>query len=112
MSFQYKGLHKLFRDGANPGFHEAVGDLIALSVQTPGHLHKINLLDAVETDAEADINFLLSMALDKIAFLPFGLLVDKWRWGVFEGVIAPEDYNCEWWKLRWDWCIYSLVLLL
>ena len=74
---------------------------MALSVQTPGHLQKIGLLQGVEDDHEADINYLMQMALEKIAFLPFGLLVDQWRWGVFSKQISPADYNCAWWKLRY-----------
>jgi len=69
-------------------------------VQTPGHLHNIRLLDGIEEDHEADINYLMQIALEKIAFLPFGLIVDKWRWGVFSNEISPQDYNCAWWKLR------------
>ncbi|XP_022084569.1 angiotensin-converting enzyme-like isoform X2 [Acanthaster planci] len=97
---QYKHLPVLYRGGANPGFHEAVGDTLALSVSTPKHLHAVGLLDEVEDNKEADLNFLMSMALDKIAFLPFGYLMDKWRWAVFDGTITPENFNAEWWKLR------------
>ncbi|XP_077861596.1 angiotensin-converting enzyme-like [Saccoglossus kowalevskii] len=99
---QYKDQPVVYRRGANPGFHEAVGDLLALSVSTPDHLHQIGLLDTVEDDAEADINFLMSMALDKIAFLPFGLLMDLWRWDVFEGLTTKDSYTEAWWKLRND----------
>ncbi|XP_035678813.1 angiotensin-converting enzyme-like [Branchiostoma floridae] len=97
---QYKHQPVPFREGANPGFHEAVGDLLALSVSTPRHLQSIDLLDNVGDDNESDINFLMSMALQKIAFLPFGYLVDQWRWAVFNGSITPATYNQEWWKLR------------
>ncbi|CAH1242075.1 ACE [Branchiostoma lanceolatum] len=97
---QYKHQPVPFRRGGNPGFHEAVGDLLALSVSTPTHLQTIGLLDTVDDDNEADINFLMSMALDKISFLPFGYLMDQWRWGVFNGSITPATYNQEWWKLR------------
>ncbi|MBV8520105.1 MAG: M2 family metallopeptidase [Acidobacteria bacterium] len=88
----------LYRNSANDGFHEAIGDTIALSV-TPAYLVKIGLLDK-EPPASADIPLLLRDALDKLAFLPFGLLMDKWRWGVFSGAIAPADYNKAWWQLR------------
>lgn len=88
----------LYLDSANDGFHEAVGDAIALSV-TPKYLVEIGLLDQ-EPALSADLGFLLRMALDKVAFLPFGLLVDKWRWGVFSGEITPEQYNAAWWQLR------------
>ncbi|OWK14596.1 ACE, partial [Cervus elaphus hippelaphus] len=97
---QYKDQHVSLRRGANPGFHEAIGDVLALSVSTPAHLHKIGLLDQVTNDTESDINYLLKMALEKIAFLPFGYLVDQWRWGVFSGRTPPSLYNYDWWYLR------------
>ncbi|NXU41431.1 ACE enzyme, partial [Drymodes brunneopygia] len=97
---QYKDQPVPFRDGANPGFHEAVGDVMALSVSTPKHLHSINLLDQVMENKESDINYLMSIALDKIAFLPFGYLMDQWRWKVFDGRIKEDEYNKEWWNLR------------
>ncbi len=88
----------LFRDSANDGFHEAIGDTIALSV-TPEYLVRIGLLDKAP-DASRDIGLLLSRALEKIAFLPFGLLVDQWRWKVFAGQVTPDEYNKAWWDLR------------
>ena len=88
----------LFRDSANDGFHEAVGDTIALSV-TPEYLVKIGLLPKAP-DPSKDIGLLLHKALEKIAFLPFGLLIDQWRWKVFSGEIPPEKYNETWWALR------------
>jgi peptidyl-dipeptidase A len=88
-----------FRDGANDGFHEAIGDFAGLNALAPTYLKTVGLIDNVP-GPEADIAFLLRMALDKIAFLPFGLLVDKWRWQVFSGAIAPEDYSKAWWDLR------------
>jgi len=88
----------LFRDSANDGFHEAIGDTIALSV-TPDYLVKIGLLDKAP-DASNDIGLLLHKALEKIAFLPFGLVIDQWRWKVFSGEIPPEKYNETWWQLR------------
>jgi peptidyl-dipeptidase A len=88
----------LFRDSANDGFHEAIGDTIALSV-TPGYLKQLGFIDKVP-DQTADIGFLLNRALDKVAFLPFGYLVDQWRWKVFSGEIGPNDYNKAWWDLR------------
>jgi peptidyl-dipeptidase A len=81
----------LFRDGANDGFHEAIGDTIALSVP-PEYLVKIGLLDRAP-DASRDIGLLLSRALEKVAFLPFGLLIDEWRWQVFSGAVTPDHYN-------------------
>ncbi|XP_038076504.1 angiotensin-converting enzyme-like [Patiria miniata] len=97
---QYHDQPVVFSSGANPGFHEAVGDTIALSVVTQDYLHEIGLLDEVSNNEAADINYLMKVALSKIAFLPFGLMIDKWRWGVFRGDIKPEDYNKEWWRLR------------
>ena len=94
----YNKLPPMFRDSANDGFHEAVGDTIALSI-TPEYLVKIGLLDKAP-DASQDIGLLLKRALDKIAFLPFGLVIDQWRWKVFSGEIPPEKYNQTWWALR------------
>ena len=88
----------LFRNGANDGFHEAIGDSIALSI-TPAYLKTLGLATA-EPPAEADIPLQLRTALDKVAFLPFALALDKWRWGVFSGQIKPADYNNAWWALR------------
>jgi peptidyl-dipeptidase A len=71
-------------------------------VKTPKHLKEIGLLDnntAID-NYETSINFLFSMALSKIVFLPFGYIMDKWRWDVFDGTVSPDDYNCHWWKLR------------
>ena len=94
----YKDQPVLFRDSANDGFHEAIGDTIALSV-TPEYLVKIGLLDKAP-DASRDIGLLMTRALDKVAFLPFGLLIDQWRWKVFSGEVAPANYNHAWWDLR------------
>jgi peptidyl-dipeptidase A len=94
----YAGQPFLFRDGAIDAFHEAIGDTIALSV-TPPYLKQIGLIDKVP-DPQADIGFLLNRALDKVAFLPFGYLVDQWRWKVFSGEVGPGDYNKAWWELR------------
>ena len=88
----------LFRDSANDGFHEGIGDTITLSI-TPEYLVQVGLLNRVP-DASNDIGLLLRQALDKIAFLPFGLLVDQWRWKVFAGEITPDRYNEVWWQLR------------
>jgi peptidyl-dipeptidase A len=94
----YSGQPYLFRDSANDAFHEAIGDTIALSV-TPAYLKQINLIDKTPGQS-ADIGFLLNRALDKVAFLPFGFLVDQWRWKVFSGEVGPNDYNKAWWELR------------
>jgi peptidyl-dipeptidase A len=88
----------LFRDGANEGFHEAIGDTIALSV-TPEYLHQTGLLETVP-DSSKDIGLLLNKALEKVAFLPFAVMIDKWRWQVFSGQVPPEKYNQSWWQLR------------
>ena len=92
----YKDLPTLFTNSANDGFHEALGDTIALSV-TPSYLVKIGYLDE---EPPASLNPLMLRALDKIAFLPFGLVVDKWRFDVFAGRVKPGKYNEHWWKLR------------
>ncbi|NVB37460.1 M2 family metallopeptidase [Pseudenhygromyxa sp. WMMC2535] len=89
----------LFQNGAHDGFHEGIGDTLALSI-TPSYLNQLGLLDEVSEDPEAVINKQLADGLEKIAFLPFGLLIDRWRWGVFSGEIAPGEYNAAWWKLR------------
>ena len=89
----------LFKNSANDGVHEAIGDFAALSAVTPTYLNQIGLLDAVPGEDE-DIPFLLKTALDKIAFLPFGLLIDRWRWAVFSGEVTPEHYNEAWWAMR------------
>ncbi len=94
----YNGLPFLLRDSANDGFHEALGDTIALSV-TPAYLKGVGLLDR-DPAPGSDIGLLMKRALDKIPFLPFGLLVDQWRWKVFSGQITPADYNKAWWDLR------------
>ncbi|MET1253756.1 M2 family metallopeptidase [Aliikangiella maris] len=88
----------LYRESANDGFHEAIGDTIALSIND-SYLKEIGLIDEIP-DESADLPNLMKIALDKVAFLPFSLLVDKWRWGVFSGEITPEQYNQGWWELR------------
>ena len=94
----YKAQPYLFQAGANDGFHEAIGDAVALSV-TPEYLQRIGLLDSLPS-AASDTAMLLRIALDKIAFLPFALALDRWRWGVFAGDIAPDHYNAAWWDLK------------
>jgi peptidyl-dipeptidase A len=94
----YNTLPILFRESANDGFHEALGDTIALSV-TPEYLVRIGLLDSAPLPSR-DIGLLLARALDKVALLPFSVLVDQWRWRVFSGQIPPERYNTEWWALK------------
>lgn len=95
----YKDQPILFRAGANDGFHEGIGDTLQLSM-TPGYLRELGLVGETESGDEAMINQLMKLALDKIAFLPFGKLIDQWRWKVFSGEIAPDNYNQAWWDLR------------
>jgi peptidyl-dipeptidase A len=95
----YYKLPVLYQAGAHDGFHEGIGDTLALSV-TPKYLKQIGLLKEVSDDDKAVINKQMQDALDKIAFLPFGVMIDKWRWGVFSGDIKPENYNAAWWELR------------
>uniref|UniRef100_A0A7N4V350 Angiotensin-converting enzyme n=2 Tax=Sarcophilus harrisii TaxID=9305 RepID=A0A7N4V350_SARHA len=97
---QYKDLPVVLREGANPGFHEAMGDVVALSVSTPSYLHNSELLITQIEDYESEINFLMSIALEKVAFIPFSYLMDQFRWKIFDGRISKEDYNQEWWNLR------------
>ena len=96
----YKDQPVFYKDGANDGFHEAIGDMIALSI-TPEYLVKIGLLDEKDVPgADADLALLMQQAMDKVAFLPFGLMVDQWRWKVFSGEYSPSEYNSGWWELR------------
>lgn len=96
----YKDQPVFYKDGANDGFHEAIGDMIALSI-TPDYLVQIGLLDEKDLPGEdADTAQLLRLAMDKVAFLPFGLMVDQWRWKVFSGELTPAQYNSGWWELR------------
>ncbi|KAL3276706.1 hypothetical protein HHI36_012076 [Cryptolaemus montrouzieri] len=96
----FKDLPLPFRRGANPGFHEAVGDLVSLSVKSPKHLKKLNLFDARLDDPELMLNNLFEIGMTKLPLLPFSYMVDQWRWGVFSGKIPFDDYNCKWWELR------------
>ena len=93
----YKNQTPLFRDSANDGFHEALGDTLALSI-TPAYLAKIGFLPSEPKDAN-DVDLLLRRALEKVSFLPFGLMVDQWRWQVFSGKVTPDHYNQAWWDL-------------
>ena len=96
----YNQQDPLHLDGANDGFHEAIGDMVALSI-TPDYLVEIGLLDKAKVPgADKDLGLLLRQGMDKLAFLPFGLLVDRWRWGVFDGSIKPAGYNDAWTALR------------
>ncbi|HEY4582132.1 MAG TPA: M2 family metallopeptidase, partial [Lysobacter sp.] len=95
----YNKLPPLFQTGAHDGFHEAIGDTIVLGM-TPAYLNRIGLADAPQQSNEALINAQMRMALAKVSFLPFGLMIDRWRWGVFDGSIKPEQYNKAWWDLK------------
>ena len=92
----------LFQDGAHGGFHEAIGDTVTLSM-TPGYLAEVGLISSAEESEQAVINRQMQQALDSIAFLPFGKLIDEWRWGVYSGEILPADYNKAWWALRTEY---------
>jgi peptidyl-dipeptidase A len=96
---QYFTKPVLFQQGANDGFHEAIGDALTLSI-TPEYLKSLKLLDSVPKDDKGLINFQLKDALEKVAFLPFGRMIDQWRWDVFSGKVKPEQYNKHWWDLR------------
>lgn len=89
----------IFQNGAHDGFHEAIGDTIVLAM-TPQYLASVGLVDAPKQSQEALINAQMRMALAKVAFLPFGLMIDRWRWGVFDGSIKPDGYNQAWWELK------------
>ncbi len=90
----------LYLNGANDGFHEAIGDMVALSM-TPDYLVQIGLMpQSAVPGPEGDIGLLLRQALDKVAFLPFGLMIDRWRWGVFSGTIPAADYSEAWDQMR------------
>lgn len=95
----YKDQPPLFQNGAHDGFHEAIGDVIVLSM-TPEYLASIGLVEEQAQGQAALINAQMRMALSKVAFLPFGLMIDRWRWGVFDGSITPDEYNAAWWELK------------
>ena len=96
----YRNQSIAFKSGANSAFHEAIGDTIALSAITPKHLKAIGLIESAETTYQQDINFLMKMALRKVAFLPFSYVMEKWRWNVFRGKIGESNYNEKWWQMR------------
>uniref|UniRef100_A0A6E8W0T4 Angiotensin-converting enzyme n=1 Tax=Anopheles coluzzii TaxID=1518534 RepID=A0A6E8W0T4_ANOCL len=97
---QYQHQPVEFRGGANPGFHEAVGDVLSLSVSTPKHLKKVGLLKDYEEDEQVKINQFYRAGVTKLVFLPFAYTLDKYRWGVFRGDIKPREYNCKFWEMR------------
>jgi peptidyl-dipeptidase A len=95
----YNSQPPLFQGGAHDGFHEAIGDTIVLAM-TPKYLASVGLVGEQQQSNEALINAQMRMALAKVAFLPFGLMIDRWRWGVFDGSIKPDGYNKAWWDLK------------
>ncbi len=89
----------LFRGAANDAFHEAVADLGALSI-TPAYLQAIGIITPAEAlGADQDLGLLLRMALQRVTFLPFSLIVDRWRWQVYAGAVPPAQYDATWWSL-------------
>ncbi|XP_049548319.1 angiotensin-converting enzyme-like [Anopheles darlingi] len=97
---QYQHLPSVYREGANPGFHEAVGDVISLSVSSPKHLERIGLLKDFVMDEESKLNQFYQSGLAKLVFLPFAYTLDKYRWEIFRGDVKPEHYNCKFWEMR------------
>jgi peptidyl-dipeptidase A len=95
----YNTLPAIFQAGANDGFHEAIGDTMILSM-TPAYLKQLGLLDKLPQDDKGLINVQMRQALSGIAFLPFGKLIDQWRWDVYSGKVKPANYNAAWWELR------------
>ncbi|MCB9763572.1 MAG: M2 family metallopeptidase [Alphaproteobacteria bacterium] len=97
--WEYRGLSPLFQSGAHDGFHEAIGDTLLLSV-TPRYLQELGLLETLPDPERAVLNEQMRVALERLAFLPFSIVVDQWRWKVFSGEVTPEQYNAAWWNLR------------
>jgi len=97
---QYKKQPQVYRNGANDGFHEAIGELMALASSTPSYLSKLGLIENYVPDDEQDLNFLLSQALVTVSTLPFHLVHDQWRWNIFNGNVPVEDWNSEFWRLN------------
>jgi peptidyl-dipeptidase A len=95
----YEGLPALLQTGANDGFHEAIGDALVLSL-TPDYLVKLGLLQAAPKDERAVVNDQMKRALEQVAFLPFGVAIDRWRWDVFAGKVKPDRYDASWWEVR------------
>ncbi|XP_014300060.1 angiotensin-converting enzyme isoform X2 [Microplitis demolitor] len=95
----YSHLPREFRDGANPGFHEAVGEAVALSVGSPRHLQTLGLANKYIDEPAADVNYLFSLAMEKLPLLPFSIAVDRWRYDVFRGIVNREEYNCHWHRM-------------
>ncbi|XP_022289506.2 angiotensin-converting enzyme-like isoform X1 [Crassostrea virginica] len=100
----YKLQDAVFRSGANPAFQDAFAKLVTLSMNTPEHHQKVGFISAISKETEGDINYLLRLALDKVAVLPYVYSVEHWRWKVFRGMVSPSDFNKEWWKNR---CLFE-----
>ena len=100
----YRNQSYLYRDGANPGFHEGVADILSIAVDTADYYKRLGLLgpEVDATDYETEINILMNMALSRLAFMPFGYLMDKYRWDLYSGWADEADLNCHWHKLRAD----------
>jgi hypothetical protein len=96
----YKHQPQVYRDGANDGFHEAIGELMSLVSSTPSYLSKIGLLPGYEPDEEQDLNFLVSQSLVTVSTLPFHLVYDLWRWNIFSGKVEESEWNNEFWRLK------------
>lgn len=97
---EYNHQPVVFRGAANPGFHEAIGDLVGLSVGTNKHLHRIGFIKDYFPDEKIELNRLVRLGLEKLAFLPFAFVMDKFRWEAFRGNLKPQEANCYFWKLR------------
>ena len=97
----YSQQPSIFQRGANDGFHEAVGDLLTLSI-TPDYYHKIGMITEAEAiNAKSDpISLLMQQALDGVVSVPWTLMLDKWRAGVFSGETSEAELNNSWWELR------------
>ncbi|CAG0912459.1 unnamed protein product [Notodromas monacha] len=97
---QYSDLPTVYRDGANDGFHEAIGELMSMAVSTPKHLETIGLIDEVVENPDLDINFLLKTSFGSLSTLPFHYVMDLWRWRAFRGEYPDNQWNDEFWKLK------------
>ena len=97
----YNHIPTVFQAGANDGFHEAFGDLLTLSI-TPDYLVDIGFIseDDAEEAKQDPIGLLMKQALDGVVIVPWALMLDKWRSGVFDGEIDESNLNSSWWSLR------------
>ncbi|KAF2355396.1 Peptidase M2 peptidyl-dipeptidase A [Trinorchestia longiramus] len=97
---QYAHLPLVYRDGANDGFHEGVGELMGMTLATVNHLISIGLLPDVPQSKESTINFLMRTALKTVTTLPFHYVNDLWRWEVFRGDVPENRWNARYWQLK------------